>query len=63
MYLYIMHTYTLPYTIDMKYLPKYWKTEHTSNYVTLYQIKALKKSHIINKSIQIKNPFSQYKIC
>ncbi len=55
--------YTLPYSIDPKFLPKYWKTENTSNYVTLYQIKALKKSHIINKSTQIKNPFSQYKIC
>jgi len=53
---------TLPYSIDKKFLPKYWKTEHTSNYLTLQQLNLLKKSHSTNKSIQIKNPFSQYKI-
>ena len=59
MYLYIMHTYTLPYTIDMKYLPKYWKTEHTSNYISKEQRKLLNKP--IYNSTQIKIPFSQYK--
>jgi len=53
--------YTLPYSIDPKFLPKYWKTENTSNYVTLYQLNLLKKKHI-QKSKQIKNPFSQSKI-
>ena len=53
--------YTLPYSIDPKFLPKYWKTENTSNYVTLYQLNLLKKTHT-RKPTQIKNPFSQYKI-
>jgi hypothetical protein len=55
--------HTLPYIIDPKFLPKYWKTEHTSNYLTVHQLNLIKKSRITNKSNQIKNPFSQYKIC
>lgn len=52
---------TLPYSMNPKFHPKYWKTEHTSNYLTLYQLNLLKTKYT-QKSTQLKNPFSHSKI-
>jgi len=52
--------YTQPYTINPKYSAVYWKTEHTANFIP--KVKINKKIYIIPNSIQIKIPFSQYKI-
>ena len=38
-----MYSKTLPYTINPKYLPRYWKTEHTENYISKEQHKLLHK--------------------
>ncbi len=54
-----MNSNTLPYIVNPKYLPIYWKTEHTSNYISKEQRKLLNKP--IYNSTQIKIPFSQYK--
>ena len=56
-----MNSYTLPYSIDPKYLPIYRKTEYTSSYIPVDQLNVRKKLNINNNSKQIKKPFSQYK--
>ena len=55
-----MNQYTSPYRINPTYASLYWKTEHTSNFIPKFEIK--KKKKFSQKSIQIKIPFSTYKI-
>ena len=38
-----MNSNTSPYIVNPKYLPIYWKTEHTSNYISKEQRKLLNK--------------------
>ena len=54
-----MFSFTTPYKINPTLSSKYWKTEHTSNFIsTEYIVPHVKKT----KRVQIKKPFSQYKI-
>jgi len=54
-----MNSYTLPYTINPKFLPRYWKTEHTEKYISKEQLKLLhKKKHITTQQLI---PFFIYK--
>ena len=55
-----MNSITLPYNINPNYLPIYWKTEYTANYISKQKTTLLNKS--MNTSIQILVPFSQYHI-
>jgi len=54
-----MFSFTTPYKINPTLSSKCWKTEHTSNFIsTEYIVPHVKKT----KRVQIKKPFSQYKI-
>jgi len=54
-----MNSNTLPYIINLQYLSIYWKTEHTSNYISKEHHKFLNKP--LHNSTQINISFSQYK--
>ena len=56
-----MNKYTLPYTINPKFLPRFWKTEHTEKYISKDKLKLLYKP-IRNTTLQTTIPFSQYEI-
>ena len=55
-----MNNYTLPYNINPKYLPRFWKTEHSEKYISKYQLQMLHKQGRTNTQQLI--PFFQYKI-
>jgi hypothetical protein len=59
-----MNSLTTPYTINPRLGSKDWKTEYNDNYtnINLNKQNTSKFNSRCNKSTQIKNPFSQYKI-
>jgi len=53
---------TTPYTINHTLGSKYWKTEYTTNFIPLIELKLSKNKTHIKKPKQTKNPFSFCKI-
>jgi hypothetical protein len=50
---------TPPYKINSKISALYWKTEYNSNFISVENNTQISKK---GKQIQIKKPFSQYKV-
>lgn len=60
MYIFIMNNLsTTPYKINQILSSKYWKTEYNSNFISVENNTQISKK---GKQIQIKKPFSQYKV-
>jgi len=55
---------TILYTINLNYLPRHWKTEHTDKYISKEKQLQLvhKKTHNNNNKTQQRIPFFLYKI-